>query len=56
MSTTLKVDQIKENQNMEHKVYQLFIEDMLQPVFLYVNMFRYIFHFDHTPLNNIVSK
>ena len=33
MSSTLKVDQIKENQNMEHKVYQLFIEDMLQPVF-----------------------
>ena len=40
MSSTLKVDQIKENQNMEHKVYQLFYRRHVATSFLYVNIFH----------------
>ena len=39
MSSTLKVDQIKENQNMEHKVYQLYRRHVATS-FLYVNIFH----------------
>ena len=51
MSSTLKVDQIKENQNMEHKVYQLLSKTCCNQFFICQYLSRC---FSHTRLDDIL--